>query len=451
MKWVVAILGLAVLMIVHEAGHYFAARASGLRVIKFSIGFGPTFFKVQPYAGYWVFMAFGDRVKIKLRPHDPEKHGPTIFQVAMIPFLAYVQIAGMNPLEENDPKDKGSYANASLRARVVTIFAGPLANYVFASLFFFFPLYYDGIPSGITDPTLVRVVPEMPAAAAGIETGDLIVEVNGVDVEGDFQDMSGQIVDNADKPISVVVVRAGERRTFEVVPRKDPGAMIGVVNFDIRDGEPSQVSVAVDGPAATAGVKGGDRIVEVNGVSDLSQMKGHIVDNVDKSVSLVVLRDGERLTFEVKPKTAGAKIGVANFGNRPAKGAGDAAVNAVTLPPKFVKEQFKSLAEMVRGKGEGQLSGPVGMVKAMGKAAESGWVEYLLFLGFISTALAIFNLLPIPALDGGRLLFLGYEATTRKRPNPTVEAYIHAVGLLMMLGLMVYVTLANDFGLAGSK
>ncbi len=72
-------------------------------------------------------------------------------------------------------------------------------------------------------------------------------------------------------------------------------------------------------------------------------------------------------------------------------------------------------------------------------------------LGNISTLLAVFNMLPVPALDGGRLLFLGYEATTRKRPNPTVEAHIHAIGLLMMLGLMVYVTLANDLGLGGGK
>src|SRR5271155_5853201 len=103
--YVVAILGLALLMVVHEAGHYFAARRFGMRVIKFSIGFGPTIWKHKP------------------------KNSPTTYQVAIIPFLAYVQIAGMNPYEENDPNDKASYANAPLLARVVTIAAGPPTHY----------------------------------------------------------------------------------------------------------------------------------------------------------------------------------------------------------------------------------------------------------------------------------------------------------------------------------
>src|SRR6266513_1726190 len=96
--YLIAILGLAVLMVVHEGGHYFAARHFGMRVVKFSIGFGPTIWKHQP-AG-----------------------SPTVYQVAIIPFLAYVQIAGMNPYEEIDEKDTGSYANASLWGRIVTIF-----------------------------------------------------------------------------------------------------------------------------------------------------------------------------------------------------------------------------------------------------------------------------------------------------------------------------------------
>ena len=99
--YVVAALGLAVLMIVHEGGHYFAARRYGMRVMKFSIGFGPRIWHKQP------------------------KGSPTTFQVAIIPFLAYVQIAGMNPYEDNDPNDKGSYANASLWARIVTIVGRP--------------------------------------------------------------------------------------------------------------------------------------------------------------------------------------------------------------------------------------------------------------------------------------------------------------------------------------
>ncbi|MCA9620860.1 MAG: site-2 protease family protein, partial [Myxococcales bacterium] len=141
MNILVSILGLALLMVVHEAGHMVAARAFGMRVTTFSIGFGPTFFKIEPHDGYFWFTSFGGKVRLRLGKHDPEKHGPTVYQVAMIPFLAYVQIAGMNPFEDQDPDDEGSYANASLFGRITAIFGGPLANYLFASVLFFAAYY----------------------------------------------------------------------------------------------------------------------------------------------------------------------------------------------------------------------------------------------------------------------------------------------------------------------
>src|SRR5574341_1489941 len=130
---IVGILGLALLMVVHEGGHLLAARAFGMRVIKFSIGFGPALWRHQP------------------------KGSETIYQIALIPFLAYVQIAGMNPLEEVDPDDKGSYANASLIGRISAIIAGPLANYLFASVFFFAAFMIRGEP---VPTTRVELMPD---------------------------------------------------------------------------------------------------------------------------------------------------------------------------------------------------------------------------------------------------------------------------------------------------
>ena len=106
MLYVVAIIGLAVLMIVHEAGHYLMARRAGMRVTKFSVGFGPTFFKIQPIDGFFWLTAFGDRIRIKLRKHIPEKHGPTIYQVAMIPFLL---AAALSLASAPEPKDAGVF------------------------------------------------------------------------------------------------------------------------------------------------------------------------------------------------------------------------------------------------------------------------------------------------------------------------------------------------------
>jgi regulator of sigma E protease len=350
-------------MIVHEAGHYFAARAFGLRVTKFSIGFGPTFFKVQPDEGFWTFVSFGDRVKVKLFKHDPERHGPTVFQVAMIPFLAYVQIAGMNPLEEIDPRDKGSYANAGIWGRICTIFAGPAANYVFASVFFFFPFYIEGKEEKGA-ATQVHVSEGAPAFAAGLKDGDTVLSIDGAEVKT-FEDLSAKVQASA-----------------------------------------------------------------------------------DKEVPFVVKRDGETVTIPIKPQYTEACgkicIGVRPFYYKVPVSAAEAAKQAVVLPPVVVKTMLVSLSDWARGKSEEKLGGPTRMVQEMKKVADRGWADFIGLLGALSAYLAAFNLLPIPALDGGRLMFLSYEAATRKRANPTVEAHIHAIGLVMMLGLMLYVTFAND-------
>src|SRR5690606_22166634 len=135
---VIAILGLAVLMVVHELGHHLVARAFKLRVIRFSIGFGPPLWRHQP------------------------RGSDTVYEVALIPFLAYVQIAGMNPFEDNDPDDKGSYAHASLTARALTVGAGSAANCVFAMVLFLGAFLASGEP---VLGTTVQIIPDTPAAA----------------------------------------------------------------------------------------------------------------------------------------------------------------------------------------------------------------------------------------------------------------------------------------------
>lgn len=331
----IAILGLAVLMVVHEGGHYLAARRFGMRVTKFSIGFGPTLWKHRP------------------------KNSPTTFQVAIIPFLAYVQIAGLNPYEEIDPKDPGSYANASLWGRIVTIAAGPLANYLFASVLMFFGFLLGG--NQLVDETSMRVniAPEGPAAQAGIQKGDRIVAVNG---EG---------IRDWDHLKKVVGAHPGEKVDIEIE----------------RGAEHLHVS-----PTPMAG---GDT-------------KGKIL---------------------IGPYTSWQPVTTA-----------EAAVLSVTEPPKVVYSLVQGLARMVAGKEKPEVSGPVGIVKETASAAKSGAHVYLKLLGALSAYLGGFNLLPVPALDGGRLLFLLFEAASRRRADAKIEAKVHAIGLLMFLTLIAFVT-----------
>jgi regulator of sigma E protease len=359
--YVKVILGLAMLMVVHECGHFFVARAFGMRVTRFSIGFGPPFFKIEPHEGYYWFRTAADRINLRLWKHDPLRHGITVYQVAMIPFLAYVQIAGMNPLEDVDETDRGSYANASLWGRISTIFAGPLANYLFASVLFFIALMAGGRDVRSTD---VTVIPGRSAAAASMKTGDRIVEIDGQPVK-EWEEMADIISDHPGKPLAIVVERGGQRVPLTVTPADEHGS---------------------------------------------------------------------------------GKIGVASTGpshKEPVSGPMEAAQRALKMPTVVVKDMIVLIGQLASGKADGELSGPVGMVKAGARIAESGWTNLLGFLGSLSAYLGAFNLLPIPALDGGRLMFLGYEATTRRRPNARVEAHIHFIGLAMMLGLMVYVTVRD--------
>jgi regulator of sigma E protease len=336
--YLVAILGLAVLMVAHESGHYFAARKFGMRVIRFSIGFGPTIWRHKP------------------------PNSDTVYQVALIPFLAYVQIAGMNPYEESDPKDAGSYANAGLWARIVTIAAGPLTNYFFASVLIFFGLLIGG--KEVADEATMKVVVEAgPAQVAGVQTGDRMLSVNGQDVHN-WEELRKAVSAHPGEAVDLGFDRGGETMHEQVTP----------------------------------GPKG------------------------DKDEGLIHVR----MPMHVEP------VGFA-----------EAAKMSVIAPPLFVWENVRAIGRVISGKEKLQVNGPVGIVRETARQAKTGPGVLLQFLGMLSAYLGAFNLLPFPALDGGRLLFLGAEAVSRRKPDAKIEARVHAVGLLMLLTLIACVTYAD--------
>jgi regulator of sigma E protease len=343
--YVVSALGLALLMVVHETGHLLAARKFGMRVVKFSIGFGPVLYRRQPVGS------------------------TTVYQIAIIPFLAYVQIAGMNPYEDIDPKDPGSYANATLWARICTIAAGPLSNYFFASILMFGGFYLGG--HKLVEETSMRV------------------------------------------------------------------------------------SIAQDGPARAANMKDGDRIAKVNGetITDWEQLKKAVGSHPGEAIVVTVVRDAEHgeqtLDLPVTPLPKGnhyaGKILIGPYARIVKVSAAEAAVLSLTEPPKVVYELVHGLARGIAQRLEGkeddlEFLGPVGIFKLTSEVVESGAANTMQFLGVLSAYLGGFNLLPIPALDGGRLLFLGFEAASRKRADAKIEARVHAIGLVMMLGFIAFLT-----------
>ena len=339
-KILFAVFGISLLVIVHEFGHYIAARAFGMRVTRFSIGIGPVLAKFQP------------------------KGSDTVFQISAIPFMAYVMIAGMNPAEEVDPNDPGIYPNKGVLARIVTIFGGPFANYIAASIMVFALAITIGWREleGPSEPmTVMELSPGSPADKAGIEVGDVIVQAQGRKIR------------NVDELIEVTKPRAGKPTTYLIE----------------RDGKrlpPMQITP--------------------------QDIKGRGIIGVTPKYDFVY-----------------RQVGV-----------GEGLEMALTLPFKLTVANLAGISDLIERRTTEGIKGPVGMGKLIAEQAEKGVFDFVWILIAISVALGLFNLFPLPALDGGRLIFLAYEVITRKRPNERMEAAIHTLGLLFLFGVILLVT-----------
>jgi regulator of sigma E protease len=344
-KVLITIVALSVLIIIHEGGHYLAARAFGMRVLRFSVGFGPTLARYQPQGS------------------------PTVFQIAVIPFLAYVQIAGMNPNEDVDPDDPELYPNKSLLARVTTIAAGPIANYLTASAIVFGLGITNSLPPmQPAEPMQVgHVVPGSPAAEAGLREGDVISMANGQEIR------------NVGELIEATAPRAGQPTVYVVQREGQTLPPITITPLD-REGR-GQIGV-------------GAKLVP-------------LYENLS---------------------------------------AWDSVKLSIVLPYQMTVAQLSGLADMVKRRSTEGIGGPVMMGKMVAEAAQAGPAAFLWILMFISVALGMFNLLPFPALDGGRLIFLGYEAIMRRRANERFEMAVHAFGIVFLLGVMILVTYRDIFG-----
>lgn len=335
----IAVLGISLLVVVHESGHYLAARAFGMRVLRYSIGLGPAIWKYQP------------------------KGSPTTFQICAIPLLAYVQIDGMNPTEKIDPNDPGLYPNKSVFARIVTIFAGPFANYLCASIL----IFGLGLVGGLPDfeelaPNAIGVVHrDTPAARAGLRAGDRIVQAHGKPIEN-IKHLTGMNGTRGRQATEYVVQRGERQITVTMAPQRDPETGRDILGVTL----------------------GGRKIY--------------------RTVSV-----------------------------------GQAAMYAVAIPFRGTVATFEAIGGLIRRRSSDGLTGPVGMGKMLADSIETAPQEYFWLLMQLSVALGLFNLLPVPALDGGRLAFLAYEVITRRRANEKVEAAVHTVGLLFLLGVLALV------------
>jgi regulator of sigma E protease len=336
-----AILALGVLIIVHEGGHFLVARLSGMRVDRFSIGFGPKLFSF--------------------------KRGETIYQIAAIPLGGFVQIAGLNPGEEgmaaNDPR---AYPNRPVWQRLATIFAGPATNYIFAAFMLIGIFLAWGVPGLGKAPVVDEVVEHSAAAAAGLEPEDEIKKVDG------------KVVDDGNQVLPIVNASGGKPIVVDIV----------------RNGKPMAITVT----PAKNGSSGYLMGVKLGGVQTWEQLPAGT-------------RVKEALTYPFR--------------------------YSVFVLDTLVTGGVKQIWQ--------QGSGPPGIIKEIKKRIEHGPKQAFMIIAMISIYLGLFNLLPLPGLDGGRLVFLGWEAISRKRVNERLEQTVHMVGVLMLLALIIVISFKNDF------
>ena len=376
--WIAAIFSLAFLIVVHEGGHYFVARWCGMRIERFSIGFGPGIFKRR------------------------SKKTGTVFQIAPIPFGGFVEIRGMNIIEEVDPEDRFAYPNRPAWQRFLTIFAGPATNYLSAIVLAFALYTCHGVESSWRWYGVAEVNQGYDAYGK-LQVDDRILEVDHVPLLADGTYSDGKTTITTGKsltervsakhgaPVTLTVLRDGKKLEVTITPKRDVGpaqALSAILDAKLRE-------------CCNSGLK-------------------HV---------------GEpRYLMGIMPRMESDALHV---------GVITAAVGALEYPVEQTKAIATGIYHIFTGEEKADPGGPKRIFDEFSKAWQLGFLKGLQLLMVLSVYLGMFNLFPLPALDGGRLVFLSYELVTRRRANPKIEAMVHMAGIMVLGVVMILVTL-ND-------
>lgn len=440
---VAAILLLGPLIAIHEFGHYFVARKLGVKVLVYSIGFGPTILK-------WTSKKSGIQ-----------------YQLSALPLGGYVKM--LDEREENVAEADLPYAFNRQHPwkRIAIVAAGPLINLIFAILLFWLLF----LPSQEQLNTRVgKVLADTPAAAAQMQVGDKITAIDGTPVTT-WEKLNFALVDRVGETgkIQVQAERAGEIKTFSLPIQnflndqsQSPLDILGFTPY--RPQIPAIVSkLSEDGAAIRQGMQVGDQIIAIDGIkmNDWYDVVQVVQASPEKLLKVDVLRNNQVQQLEVMPQgkrdNMGNVSGVLGVQSDPGKivipedfkqtiqySPSEALFMAVDKTGQLSSMILNSIVKMVRGLiGLDNLSGPITIAKVAGQSAEMGWQTFISFMALMSVSLGILNLLPIPMLDGGHLVYYFIELI-RGKP---VSEQIQLVGLkigMVLLGSMMLLALFND-------
>lgn len=340
------VLVLGLLIFVHELGHFLFAKLFGVRVLKFSLGFGPK--------------VVGKTI------------GETEYVVSAIPLGGFVKMYGENPDEQNiAPADKErSFAHKPVWQRFMVVLAGPLFNLLFAIVLFFLVFTFVGIPTSVDTTRIGKVNENSPAAMAGVQKDDVIVSIEDKEMRG-WMDVLEAVKNSQGKAIRMVVARGGEKLPLELVP-------------------------AID------------------------SVKNVFGEEVEQRYMIGIMKSDE-LIYE-KSTLAGALT---------------SACRQTWMYMTLTVMGFVKIIQQVVPASE--IGGPILIAQIAGEQMKAGWMNLIYFMSLLSVNLGILNLLPIPVLDGGHLVFLTIEGLRRKPLNERAQIVAQQVGMGLLGSLMIFV------------
>lgn len=472
---IAALLIFTVIVVIHEFGHFLLAKKHGVGVPEFSIGMGPRLITVAKTA-----QGIKCRLLCTQSKFDSleEWKNVTKYSWKLLPLGGSCAMVGED--EDNDAED--SFNTKSVWARFSIIFAGPFFNFILAFIFSVIIISNSGI-----DIPLVRAVYEnQPAQAAGIQEGDIIKKVDGKKITiGREIDTHFLLHPLTGEEVEVVIEREGKTKTVSI----DPHYKTYLFGFTYGAQATSNTEIAEvseDRPFAKAGLKSGDKIKSVNGhVVTNGEELGNVMaqENISGApVTFVIEQDGEEKIFEITPEPnesmtlgffASKDESIKTLFAKPGQDLKEVRVNPIVrtgyvlkysaIEVKYwIETTVASLGNLISGKlSKDDISGPVGIVSAVGDVIDqtadygkamqkSGFQVFtdiimnMLYMAVLLSAnLGIMNLLPLPALDGGRLVFILIEAVRGKPIDPAKEGYVHFAGFVVLMLFMVFI-MYND-------
>jgi regulator of sigma E protease len=416
---------LGVLIVLHEAGHFAAARLLGAPVEVFSVGFGKRL---------WGF-----------------RRGGTDYRLSAVPFGGYVRIVGLGP-DESDVVGGGQASSELLPRwqRALILLAGPLTN-VAAAVIFLGAAFMAGVETPVyleQPPRIGWIDPDSPADTVDLEPNDVVRSVDGRPMPT-WRELEMALLTAGGRELSLEVERDGALHTVRLTPQAVTRYQFGYSGI-AAPLDPVVVQLLPGQPAARAGLAVGDRIAAVNGepVTQFYDLIRLISPHPKESITLDVLRAGERRQLEVVPADVGGegRIGIALvYPSELRKLSAPAALAAgATESVRMTRETFRVIGRLLTRKASmRQISGPIDIARISGEAARSGFHTLIRLMGLISLQLGIFNLLPIPILDGGHLTILAFESTIRRDLPLRTKERILEVGFYLLILLFV-VVMFND-------